>query len=166
MDFAEHALGYLVSFSAMLDNGPGWGLFFNSRVDRSNRVSGYTFQYDPGYGRGAYLLRRWVNNRESVIKAVSASLDYDVSHTFTLDITPGSLSISQDGGEVLAYTGNLPVQGDVLGFRTWGSTDATFQNVAVQSAGVAGSVPEPTTLCLLGLGGLLLVRRPVRVQSG
>jgi hypothetical protein len=147
---ADLSQGYTVSFSAMADYGKGWGFFFNSGRDSSNKVSGYTFQYDLGYSsNGSYVLRKWANDKESVISSQATTLDKDIYHDFVLNITANSLTVSQDGGQIFSYSGDLSSKGPLIGWRTWGSTDCTFRNISV-----AGNVPEPATFVLLVLGGL------------
>lgn len=148
---------YAVSVSAVLDQGNGWALFFGADLDGKNRVSGYTFQYDPGYGGGAYLLRDWSKNKESVLASVAAPLDLGVGHDFQFDVTATSFRAVQDGVEVLSFDGALSPAGDLLGFRTWSNSDATFANFQL------ASVPEPSCAALLAGGSLLLmVRRGYR----
>jgi hypothetical protein len=150
---ADLSQGYTVSFSAMVDSGKGWGFFFDSGMNSSKKVNGYTFQYDLGYSsNGSYLLRNWTNDSEGVTRSTGASLDKNIYHNFVLNIDTDSLTVYQDGSQVFSYTGNLSSKGSLIGWRTWGNTDCTFRNLSVSS------VPEPASLLLFVLAGLGMVK--------
>lgn len=148
---------YEVSLTANLLTGSGWGLFFGAGLS-ANAVSGYTFQYDPGYGNGAYLLRRWQNDSESVLRAITAPLTHNCAHDFRFVIGPDSLEAYQDGVSVLSYSGNLAPAGDLLGFRTWSASRAVFTDLRVSTPGGGKEIPEPVamlplTAALVALAG-------------
>ena len=157
LDVLDDESEYKVDFSADLLKGKGWALFWASSLDGRKRVSGYSFQYDPGYGAGAYLLRQWQKNRESVLLAVPADLDQGVFHDFAFTIGSDGFRALQDGRPVLSYDKPLEPSGDLLGFRTWANSQAVFRNfnVATQTT----PVPEPGTLLLLALGAAMYPRR-------
>ena len=146
LDVLSDVTEYEVSLAATLDAGNGWGLFFGADLDDANRVSGFGFQYDPGYGGGAYLLRKWQSNNESVLAAQFAGLDLHVEHDFALTIAPDSFCVYQDGVEVLSYDQELAPAGSLLGLRTWTTSEATFSDFAVSS------VPEPASLLVMMVG--------------
>jgi len=148
---------YEVSLTANLLTGSGWGLFFGAGLS-ANKVSGYTFQYDPGYGNGAYLLRRWQNDGESVLRAVTAPLSRNCAHDFRFVIGPDSLEAYQDGVAVLSYAGHLAPAGDLLGLRTWSASRAGFTDLSVSTPG-GNEVPEPATLLPLTAALLALTNR-------
>ena len=79
---------YQIDFTGNLSSGNGWGLYFGADLAaHNNKVTGMNFQYDPGYAGGAYLLRKWVNDKESVVASYRTKLDYNTDHNFTLDIS-------------------------------------------------------------------------------
>jgi len=152
LDVLSDVTEYEVSLAATLDAGNGWGLFFGADLDGADRVSGFGFQYDPGYGGGAYLLRKWQSNSESVLASQFAELDLHVEHDFALMIAPNSFRVYQDDVEVLSYDQELAPVGPLLGLRTWSTSDATFSDFAVSS------VPEPASMVLMMAGVIVAFR--------
>jgi hypothetical protein len=74
-------------------------------------------------------------------------------HEFAIERTPSDVIYSIDGQEVArvadAFTGALPI-------RVWNDRwDGLMQTDWVE----VSQIPEPATICLLGLGGLSLLRR-------
>jgi hypothetical protein len=53
---------YTLMINATLDSGPGYGIYF--RADGEKQISGYCFQYDPGYGSGEFLVRKVIDGKE------------------------------------------------------------------------------------------------------
>ena len=148
-----------IGVTATLKSGSGWGLFFGSQLSPTNAITGYTFQYDPGYGTGAYLLRQWTSDKESVLLPVISKLDFGVAHRFEFTFTDTSFLAFQDGKEVLSYKGSLSPSDTLAGFRTWGSSQAVFSDFTVGSGYCGAVTPEPATACLLLVGTLLFRRR-------
>lgn len=146
---------YVVEFSAKLDQGKGWGIWFGADLDDRNRVSGLGFQYDPGYGSGKYLLRNWSSNRESVTARSSLSVEYGVFHDYRLEVGADYFRAFEDNALVLSYNGALDHAGNLLGLRTWSNSEATFRS----PAGRGPAVPEPTSFILIAGGIVLLTTR-------
>jgi fructan beta-fructosidase len=159
---------FRIDLTASLEQGKGWGIWFSSSLDEKYRVSGYNFQYDPGYGSGAYLLRRWQKNRESVIAAEMEELDFGTFHDFNLVVSPTSFQAFQDGELVLSYAGKLDTSNSTLGLRTWSNSQATFQDLTI-GAGSFTAAPEPASLLMLTGAGIALVgirrRHPVALAT-
>ncbi len=148
---------YTVSLSANLHEGQGWGMFFGSNLDSQNKISGFNFQYDPGWGDGAYLIRKWDSDKESVLSSVRTDLDYDIVHDFLFQVSNNSITVQQDGTEIIRYNGLLEPEGTLLGLRTWSGSTASFTSMSVSG------IPEPSTLLLLGISGMTVALRPRRV---
>jgi hypothetical protein len=45
-------------------SGPGFGVLFRAETDAEGRMSGYSFDIDPVYEGGGYLVREWKADRE------------------------------------------------------------------------------------------------------
>jgi len=140
--------GYEIHFKCNLKKGSGWGVFFNAGLNSKNQVSGYSFQYDPGYSSGAYLLRKWTNNSETVVtSAIHKEMqNYNTNHDFVVKVSSSAFSVMQDGVDVLSYGKSLNSFGELVGLRTWSCSSAMFSDFSISDT---GSVPEPATLSLM-----------------
>lgn len=130
---------YTVSVDALLEQGNGYGLFFRAN-DRN--VNGYTFQYDPGYGRpGAFIFRRWINGREmSPFRPYQSAPDgyqwYGTKRRVEIQVRGNELTARIDGQVVARVNDDaeppVPVYNDgTVGLRTWSNTVVCFDNFQV-----------------------------------
>ncbi len=123
---------YLINIpAANLDRGNGYGVFFRATDVRN--VDGYTFQYDPGYGSGAFIMRKWVNGNELSPFAVAtapASYNWNTNRSVQVAVKGNTFTAYVDGKQVLQGTDSTYSQGGI-GFRTWDATTAHFGSVAV-----------------------------------
>ena len=116
---------------ASLAQGPGYGVFFRSSGAPS--VNGYTFQYDPGYGRGEFLFRKWVEGRELSPFGRAAAPDedwYAGGRTVRLVISGQTFTAYLDGQQVLQASDESYGEGGI-GLRTWGGTEVCFDGISV-----------------------------------
>lgn len=131
---------YTVTIDATLDSGPGYGIYF--RADGEKQISGYCFQYDPGYGSGEFLVRKVINGREQSpfqrAKFPSGFSAYHQSREVSIRTEGQTTTIKVDGAVVFEFQDNAFPTG-MAGLRTWSNTSASFHNV--QIAGAAGSEP-------------------------
>lgn len=137
---------------ATLRSGWGYGIWTRAKVDGS-KVSGYSFQYDPGYanvnaGFGkALLLRLWEDGKEcgNPITKVKwpAGLDVNAKHKIVVVNENDTLYASIDGlkmfdvpslKKAIKQSGcamNEP-HGTEVGFRSWnGNSSAVFENTTL-----------------------------------
>ena len=141
------------STQATLVSGSGYGIWTRANVVNGAAVSGYTFQYDPGYENvnksfgKALLLRVWNNGSEcgTPIARVQwpAGLEVNATHQVTVVTKGDALYATIDGikmfdvpslkGALAASKCNMPEPtGSQVGFRTWSSTGkATFRNTTI-----------------------------------
>ena len=150
---AGHA-DYAVEFDATLHKDKGWGVWLSAGVGPGDKVSGYSFQYDPGWS-DSYLLRTWIDNKESVLLATDLDTDYGQPHHFRLEVAGDSFSAFQDGQQVLSYASLDGRAGDLIGFRTWAQSFATFSDLVVTSV----PAPSAASVALGALGLAVCVRR-------
>lgn len=117
--------------NAHLTQGNGYGIFFRASGNE-NRVNGYTFQYDPGYGRGAFIMRKWTNGHEHSPFARINMPDFDWNR-------PHDVKVVTKGDRFTAYVDGKPVlngrddtypEGRV-GFRTWSDSVVSFDDLTV-----------------------------------
>lgn len=136
---AEESNGsdYNIATDANLTSGNGYGLFFRTTKNEAGRIEGYTFQYDPGYGGGQFIMRKWVNGYElwPPFAAARPADDFDwhnVNRKVEVDVQGDSFTAIVDGEEVLTGTDDSYPEGSV-GLRTWGGSQVCFDNFQVES---------------------------------
>lgn len=126
---------YVIDVSlARLTRGNGYGLFF--RDSGGPKFNGYSFQYDPGYGRGAFIIRKWINGNELAvpIARVDAPAGYDwygSDRTVRLEVRGNTFVASIDGQPVVQARDSSFDQGGI-GFRSWDASSACFDDVSVR----------------------------------
>ncbi len=135
---------------ATLRSGWGYGIWLRANANNTS-ISGYTMQYDPGYGRvssfgPALLLRVWDSGKECGTPMARvkwpAGLEVNARHLITAVVQGDSLWMSINGTRLFAVpslsgalsssgcaaAGFKAPSGNQIGFRTWGSgTSAVFE---------------------------------------
>jgi Flp pilus assembly pilin Flp len=123
---------YSVTVRVDLSQGNGWGLYFRST--NPDQVSGYVFQYDPGYGQGEFLFRQVVNGSErSPFARQSAPAAYQWHNqwrTINVRAEGDTFTALLDGQQVLQGTHSEFRSGQV-GLRLWDSSKACFDDVVI-----------------------------------
>lgn len=118
--------------TARLMQGNGYGVFF--RTEKVVQVNGYSFQYDPGLG--GFVIRKWVNGNEistPIARAhVSGYAWHNANRKLQLTVSGDTFTVHLDGQPVLTTTDRTYPTGG-MGFRTWDSTRACFDNLSVHS---------------------------------
>lgn len=136
---------------ANLSAGWGYGIWTRAKFDNSG-VSGYSFQYDPGFARvssfgPALLLRVWNNGREcgNPIAKVKwpSGVEVNATHNIVVVAQGDSLYASIDGKRLFEVAslkqaltdskcGFAEPTGTQVGFRVWNSeTRASFENTTL-----------------------------------
>ncbi|PDV99692.1 family 16 glycoside hydrolase [Candidatus Chloroploca asiatica] len=132
---------------SMLVSGDGYGVFFrasNFDVPGTSgsarfvgQLNGYSFQYDPGYAKGEFIIRKWTNGTEaSPIKRVQAPPDYlwrGADRQIELEVVGDTFAVSIDGEEILRVTDQNPYMSGGMGFRTWANSKACFDDLGVEA---------------------------------
>lgn len=126
---------YVISInSATLGQGNGYGVFF--RATNTPRFNGYSFQYDPGYRGGAFIIRKWIKGREIWPPfAVARARGYDWWQTprqIRLSVKGNTFAVDVDGQQVLRATDDTYAQGGI-GLRTWDRTTVCFDDLSVDT---------------------------------
>jgi fructan beta-fructosidase len=121
--------------SAELFQGMGYGVYFRST--EPDNVDGYTFQYDPGYGSGALIMRKWVNGYELnppfAREWMPDDFDwYNTDHQVQLSVVGDTFKVSIDGQEMLTASDDTYSEGG-FGLRTWDSTEVCFEGISVSN---------------------------------
>lgn len=130
---------YTISLDATLKRGNGYGVYF--RANESN-VNGYTFQYDKGFGApGAFIFRKWINGQEMSPfqpwqPAPAGFQWYGVKRHVVIAVQGNTYTASVDGQVVATAVDNATnpapfFDNGRVGLRTWGGTEACFDNVQI-----------------------------------
>lgn len=137
-----------VKVDASLTNGQwGYGIFVRSSIDDKGRLSGYSFQYDPGYNF-KFIVRHWAGDTEHsipfAVAAAPSGFNWAGRHTVAVTVRGNTMSATVDGKTVLTvadlagtikktevYNG-LPIPtGGRVGLRAWLSSQVVFHGATV-----------------------------------
>ena len=126
---------YTIDTDVNLLSGSGYGVFF--RVSNSASLTGYSFQYDPNWSGGTFIMRKWLNGHEfapfAQVSAPAGFVWLGSSRHIKVDVSGSIFSASIDGQQVLTGTDTAYATGKV-GLRTWSSSVANFDNFQVNGA--------------------------------
>lgn len=127
---------YEVKANAALFKGQGYGVYY--RADGERNITGYCLQYDPGYGEGAFLVRKVKDGKEQSpfqrVPMPEGFPVYDQSHEIDIAVEGDHHVIKIDGDTILDFHDDTFTSGSA-GFRSWGSSEVGFENVAVSKTG-------------------------------
>jgi len=125
-------------------SGPGVGILFCASIDTEGRMSGYSFDIDPIYDGGGYLVRQWQNDRElwNPIARVSAGDPTTMCGGLAVRLVVDNdcLVASVNGAQVLtvaslkqasADRGRDPASGNRVGVQAWSSSDLIIDTLRV-----------------------------------
>jgi type II secretory pathway pseudopilin PulG len=122
---------YEIKVSAVLTQGNGYGVYY--RADGNPNITGYIFQYDPGLGN-KFVVRKVVGGKEqSPFQTVSMPAGfpiYNQSHDISIAVVGDRTVIKLDNQAIMDFTDSSFASGSG-GFRTWGVSAASFDNLTV-----------------------------------
>ena len=120
----------------MLTDSNGYGVYYRATSEAAN-ISGYCFQFDPGYDGGSFIVRKVDNGTEtSPIARVKMNDVFDSSfdeqgiHDIKIDVVGDQHVISIDDTQVLDFADDAFTEGYV-GYRTWHTTDVAIIDLQV-----------------------------------
>jgi transcriptional regulator with XRE-family HTH domain len=135
---------FVVEVDVDFRSGPGLGVLFRADTDDAGRMSGYSFDIDPIYDGGGYLVRQWQSDRElwNPIARVGAADPTSMYGPLTvrLEVTGDHLAALVNGVEVLtvenlkqasADRGREAANGDRVGVQAWSSSDLVIDTLRV-----------------------------------
>ena len=125
---------YEAELQADLSKGNGFGVYF--RATNPDAVNAYCFQYDPGYGKGAFLFRKVVNGRERSPSVVERPPKDYAWHSGPRDIrlrVVGNTYTAFVDGEQVAQLVDDSYPHGAVGLRTWDGSRTCFDDVTVTS---------------------------------
>ncbi len=128
---------YTVSVDANITGGNGYGVYFHASENEKGQIEGYTFQYDPGYKGGQFIMRKWVNGYElwppfATAPAPEGYRWHNVDRHVEVSVDGDQFIATIDGKEVLVGQDDSYAEGGA-GLRVWSSGRACFDNFSVES---------------------------------
>jgi transcriptional regulator with XRE-family HTH domain len=125
-------------------SGPGLGVLFRASVDDDGRMSGYSFDIDPIYDGGGYLVRQWQSDRElwnpiarvsggdatSMYGALTVRLVLDGDHLVALVNGVEVLQV-ESLKQASADRGREAADGSRVGVQAWSSSDLVLETLRV-----------------------------------
>lgn len=128
---------YTVSVDADISGGNGYGVYFRASENENGQIQGYTFQYDPGYEGGQFIMRKWVNGYElwppfAAAPAPEGYRWHNVERHVEVIADGDRFIATVDGEEVLIGQDDSYAEGGA-GLRVWDSGRACFDNFTVES---------------------------------
>ncbi len=127
---------YTTTVKATLEEGKGYGLYY--RVDGEKQITGYCFQYEPGVGKGAFVVREVINGKQGApIQRVYIPDGYPVygqSHEMSVAVSGDRHVISIDGEVVMDFSDDTFASG-AAGLRTLSKSPTVFESITVSAAG-------------------------------
>jgi prepilin-type N-terminal cleavage/methylation domain-containing protein len=139
-----------LSVSSTFSRGNGYGIWLRTALVNGAINSGFTFQWDVGYGN-KFVLRLWGPERWTsylecsvpvAVAPIPAGMQNAQPHAVSITLSGQSLTVSVDRTVVMTVSDltaaskqacpNKPVPtGDLIGYRTWSyDTNVTFVGVA------------------------------------
>jgi hypothetical protein len=129
---AENWTDYIVTFTAELYKGNGFGVYF--RATHFERANAYIFQYNPGYGKGAFLFRKIVDGGErSPFARVNTPAEYQwhkVSRQIKVIVEGNTFTAYVDDQQALQASDSEYTHGGV-GLCTWDGSEACFSDFQI-----------------------------------
>ena len=123
-----------ISMDVILHQGKGFGVFFRSSMDERGRRQGYIFQYDPGYGKGQFLFRKWTNGHERPPFARSsppAGFQWIGVKRHIVVVVSGSTFTAKVDGQVVLTAQDSSYSAGEAGLHTWANSDVCFDDFTV-----------------------------------
>ena len=123
-----------------LTRGNGYGVFFRG-TELDGRTNGYILQYDPGWGGGAIIMRKWINGRELPPFAVKRLPGYDwygEAHDIRIDVQGNTFTAYLNGEEILVGQDDTYTEGGI-GIRSWDNSQTCIDSITVGQLNLSGA---------------------------
>ncbi len=125
-------------------SGPGFGVLFRAELDADDRMSGYSFDIDPAYEGGCYLVRQWIADRELWNPIARVPMEDPNGRygamTVRVVVEADRMTALVNGEEILAVDdlsaasagrGHEAPVGTRVGIQSWSSTDMVLDVLRV-----------------------------------
>jgi hypothetical protein len=143
---ADITAGADCTIEAVVDftSGAGFGVLFRASLDDTERLTAYSFDVEPAYSGGSYLVRQWVDNQQhwqplAQAPVVDPAMLYG-ERTLRLTLAGGELTVQVDDQVVLHIDeleqtsfdlGHEPCRGDRIGVQAGSTTEVTVDTLRV-----------------------------------
>lgn len=125
--------------NAELNQGNGYGIFFRG-TELNGQTNGYIVQYDPGWGGGSIIMRKWINGRELPPFATKRMPGYDwysEPHDIQVNVQGNTFTVYLNGEEVLVGQDDTYTEGGI-GLRSWDDTQVCLDAIKVNAFQTGG----------------------------
>ena len=135
---------YLVEVDLEFRAGPGFGVLFRADVDDEGRMSAYSFDVDPVYEGGGYLVRQWQADRElwNPIAHVAADDPGAMYGNLTVRLEVADEQLVATVNDTIVMTVDDLQQGSVergrtaptgrrVGVQAWSSSDLVIETLRI-----------------------------------
>jgi hypothetical protein len=125
-------------------SGAGFGILFRVSTDESERITGYSFDVDPIYSGGGFLVRQWNDSRQHWKPLAHAPVADTArlygTHVIEVSLRNDVLTASIDGESVMHVAqlsrcsidgGHEPCRGGRIGVQAWSTTEVTVDRLMV-----------------------------------
>jgi prepilin-type N-terminal cleavage/methylation domain-containing protein len=128
---------YTITLTSILEKGKGFGVYYRATGD-PEKITGYAFQYDPGYGKGEFIVRKVYDGREqgpiariSFSDAFPDGFDvYGKQHEIGITVVGSRHVVTVDGQAVLDFE-DSSFRSGATGARVWSDSVATLDDITV-----------------------------------
>ena len=135
---------FTVRAAVSFTGGAGFGILFRVSTDGAERITGYSFDVDPVYSGGGFLVRQWNDSRQHW-KPLAHSPVADTArlygaHVIEVSLRSDTLVARIDGEVVMTIehlsrasidAGHEPCRGGRLGVQAWSTTEVTVDRLLV-----------------------------------
>ncbi len=122
--------------SAHLLQGNGYGVWLRaSNVDEENhtQINGYTFQYDPGFLDGEFIIRKWEDGveQEPLARVSAEGFNWNDPHSLRVVAEGDTFTVFINDEEMLSAQDDSYASGYV-GLRTWSNTRVEVSGFTIE----------------------------------
>ncbi|MFN8027759.1 MAG: hypothetical protein U0W40_15785 [Acidimicrobiia bacterium] len=136
------AADFVLEVDVDFRSGPGLGVLFRASVDEHGRMSGYSFDIDPIYDGGGFLVRQWQDDRElwNPIARVAAddpntmygklTVRLEVhGETLTAFVNDAEVMCVDDLAQASVERDRDAAHGERVGVQAWSSSDLVIDTL-------------------------------------
>jgi hypothetical protein len=115
-----------------LEKGKGFGVYYRATGD-PEKITGYVFQYDPGYGNEFIVRKVYDGSEQGPIARTSFPDGFEIygkQHEIGITVVGSRHVVTVDGQSVLDFEDSSFSSG-ATGARVWSDSEATLDDITV-----------------------------------